>query len=129
MLAHLQIRDLAVIDAAEFELGAGLSALTGETGAGKSIIVDAVMLALGARASADALRHGVPKELARVHLPVGRYSRMRASAVLLNWLRFLALRMAPDAQWEIRQFANAVGGLIAEKFPRTWELFAEGLRR
>ncbi len=61
MLAHLQIRDLAVIDAAEFELGAGLSALTGETGAGKSIIVDAVMLALGGRASADALRHGADR--------------------------------------------------------------------
>ncbi len=35
MLAHLQIRDLAVIDAAELELAAGLTALTGETGAGK----------------------------------------------------------------------------------------------
>ncbi len=76
-----------------------------------------------------ALFDGVPKELARVHLPVGRYSRMRAGAVLLNWLRFLALRMAPDAQWEIRQYANAVGALIAERFPRTWTLFAEGLNR
>ena len=53
MLAHLQIRDLAVIDAAELELAAGLTALTGETGAGKSIVVDAVMLALGGRASAE----------------------------------------------------------------------------
>ncbi len=70
-----------------------------------------------------ALTNGVPKELARVHLPVGRYSRMRASANLLNWLRFLTLRMAPEAQWEIRQYANAVGQLVAEKFPRTWELF------
>ena len=61
MLVHLQIRDLAVIDSAEFELEGGLSALTGETGAGKSIIVDAVMLALGARASADALRHGAER--------------------------------------------------------------------
>ena len=61
MLVHLQIRDLAVIDAAEFELEGGLTALTGETGAGKSIIVDAVMLALGGRASADALRHGAER--------------------------------------------------------------------
>ena len=61
MLVHLQIRDLAVIDAAEFELEGGLTALTGETGAGKSIIVDAVMLALGARASADVLRHGAER--------------------------------------------------------------------
>ncbi len=72
------------------------------------------------------LKAGVPKELARVHLPVGRYSRMRASSNLRNWLGFLTLRMAPNAQWEIRQYANAVGGLIAEAFPRTWALFAEG---
>lgn len=70
-----------------------------------------------------ALRRGVPKELARLRLPVGRYSRMRATANLLNWLRFLTLRMAPDAQYEIRQYANTVGNLIAEHFPRTWKLF------
>ena len=58
MLVHLQIRDLAVIDAAELEFADGLTALTGETGAGKSMVVDALMLALGGRASADVLRHG-----------------------------------------------------------------------
>jgi DNA repair protein RecN (Recombination protein N) len=61
VLVHLQIRDLAVIDAAEIELQGGMTALTGETGAGKSIIVDAVMLALGGRASADVLRHGAER--------------------------------------------------------------------
>jgi DNA repair protein RecN (Recombination protein N) len=61
MLAHLQIRDFAVIDAAELEFADGLTALTGETGAGKSIIVDALMLALGGRASADVLRHGAER--------------------------------------------------------------------
>jgi thymidylate synthase (FAD) len=70
-----------------------------------------------------ALKIGVPKELARVHLPVGRYSRMRASANLRNWLAFLTLRMAAGAQWEIRQYANAVAAVVAEKFPRTYELF------
>jgi thymidylate synthase (FAD) len=74
----------------------------------------------------QALAAGVPKELARIHLPVGRYSRMRASANLRNWLGFLTLRMDPAAQWEIRQYANAVGDVIAEKFPRTWALFSEG---
>src|SRR6185369_8919181 len=54
------------------------------------------------------LQCGVPKELARLHLPVGRYSRMRATAYLRNWLAFLTLRMAPEAQWEIREYANAV---------------------
>jgi thymidylate synthase (FAD) len=72
-----------------------------------------------------ALSQGVPKELARAHLPVGRYSRMRASANLRNWLAFLTLRMDTKAQWEIRQYANEVGKLIAEAFPRTWELFAK----
>lgn len=76
----------------------------------------------------NALRAGVPKELARIHLPVGRYSRMRASANLRNWLGFLTLRMDPAAQWEIRQFAEAVGELVAERFPRTWGLFAEAKR-
>jgi thymidylate synthase (FAD) len=72
-----------------------------------------------------ALAWGVPKELARVHLPVGRYSRMRASANLRNWLAFLTLRMDETAQWEIRQYANAVGDLIRDHFPQTWKLFAE----
>jgi DNA repair protein RecN (Recombination protein N) len=61
VLVHLQIRDFAIIDAVELELAGGLTALTGETGAGKSIVVDAVMLALGARASADAVRHGAER--------------------------------------------------------------------
>lgn len=69
------------------------------------------------------LQIGVPKELARLIMPVGHYSKMRASANLRNWLAFLTLRMDPAAQWEIRQFANAVAQLIALKFPRTWELF------
>ena len=66
---------------------------------------------------------GVPKELSRLPVPVARYSQMRASANLRNWLAFLTLRMAPNAQWEIREYANAVGELIAEAFPRTWDLF------
>lgn len=72
---------------------------------------------------------GIPKELARVHLPVGRYSRMRASANLLNWLKFLTLRMDEAAQWEIRQYANAVGELVSQNFPRTWSLFSGSLER
>ena len=76
-----------------------------------------------------ALRCGVPKELARIHLPVGRYSRMRASANLRNWLGFLTLRMAPNAQWEIRQFANALHDVLAPLFPRTLALFDEKKQR
>ncbi|MDP6150409.1 MAG: AAA family ATPase, partial [Gammaproteobacteria bacterium] len=47
MLNHLHIRNLAVVDEIEVELGNGLTTLTGETGAGKSILVDALGLALG----------------------------------------------------------------------------------
>lgn len=71
----------------------------------------------------EGLRSGVPKEVARACMPVGRYSRMRAQANLRNWIAFLTLRMDPAAQWEIRQFANAVGEIIAQQFPRTWDLY------
>jgi len=76
-----------------------------------------------------ALNSGVPKELARVHLPVSRYSRMRACANLRNWLAFLTLRMDPAAQFEIRQFANAVGDLIRVNHPKTWSLFSLALEK
>lgn len=71
----------------------------------------------------SALQLGVSKELARVILPVGRYSRMMASTDLRNWLGFLTLRMASNAMWEIRQYAYAVSEFIAQAFPRTWELY------
>jgi DNA repair protein RecN (Recombination protein N) len=61
MLCFMQVRDFAIIDAVEIEFGPGLTALTGETGAGKSILVDAVILALGGRAAADAVRHGAER--------------------------------------------------------------------
>lgn len=76
----------------------------------------------------QSLKDGIPKELARVHLPVGRYSRMRASANLRNWLGFITLRSAPNAQWEIQQFSNAVASVLRILFPRTMQLFDEGKR-
>lgn len=71
------------------------------------------------------LQLGVSRELARLVLPVNQYSRMRASANLRNWLAFLTLRLAPDAQWEIRQFSNAVAVIVKQHFPRTYSLFEE----
>lgn len=73
----------------------------------------------------SALAAGVPKELARVMLPVGRYSTMRATANLWNWLHFLNLRLAENAQWEIRQYAQAVSDILTDAFPRTMGLFQE----
>ena len=58
MLRFLRIRHLAVIDSVEVEFDAGLNVLTGETGAGKSILVEAVGLLLGGRASGDLVRTG-----------------------------------------------------------------------
>jgi len=61
MLTHLQLKDFAIVDAVELELSAGLTALTGETGAGKSILVDAVMAVIGGRAGPDVVRHGTER--------------------------------------------------------------------
>src|SRR5258705_1308501 len=58
MLRFLRIRNLAVIEAVEVEFERGFNVLTGETGAGKSILVEAVGLLLGARSSADLVRTG-----------------------------------------------------------------------
>ncbi len=68
---------------------------------------------------------GLPKEVARVCLPVGRYSRMRASTNLRNWLAFLTLRHSPAAQWEIRQYAEALAVELRRLFPRTMQLWDE----
>lgn len=68
------------------------------------------------------LEAGVPKEIARLILPVGRFTRMVVSGNLRNWLAFLRLRCASDAQWEIRQYAREIAWIVAEKFPKTWEV-------
>lgn len=60
-IIELGVSGLAIIDAVRVELGAGLTVLTGETGAGKSLIVDALALARGARADTDAIRSGEAK--------------------------------------------------------------------
>src|SRR5262249_27400184 len=63
MLKLLRINNIALIPTLELELGRGLTLLTGETGAGKSILIDALGLLLGARASADLIRTGADTAL------------------------------------------------------------------
>lgn len=58
MLVHLSIRDIVLIERLDMDFASGLSILTGETGAGKSILLDAFALALGARGDASLVRHG-----------------------------------------------------------------------
>ncbi len=61
MLNHITIKNLAVVDFLELELNTGFSVLTGETGAGKSILIDALGLVLGDRAEAAAVRYGADR--------------------------------------------------------------------
>ncbi|HRU95777.1 MAG TPA: AAA family ATPase, partial [Anaerolineae bacterium] len=61
MLKELHIRDFAIIDELHLNLEPGFNILTGETGAGKSIVIDAVMLLLGGRADATAIREGATR--------------------------------------------------------------------
>jgi DNA repair protein RecN (Recombination protein N) len=63
MLEELHVRDLALIDEAWLELGPGLNVLTGETGAGKTVLVEALKLLLGERADATMVRAGAPEAL------------------------------------------------------------------
>jgi DNA repair protein RecN (Recombination protein N) len=61
VLSAVSVRNFAIIDEVALELGPGMTVLTGETGAGKSILVDALGLALGDRADATAVRHGAER--------------------------------------------------------------------
>jgi DNA repair protein RecN (Recombination protein N) len=61
VLTHLQLRDLVLVDQAELEFSPGLTALTGETGAGKSIVVDALLLIAGGRSAGDIVRQGAER--------------------------------------------------------------------
>ncbi|PWQ98533.1 DNA repair protein RecN [Leucothrix arctica] len=61
MLSHIFLRDFAIIETLDLEFDQGMTALTGETGAGKSILVDAIGLVLGDRADSGVVRHGAAK--------------------------------------------------------------------
>jgi DNA repair protein RecN (Recombination protein N) len=102
MLTHLVIRDLAIVDTVELELGPGLTVLTGETGAGKSIIVDALLLASGARATADMLRAGA--ERAEV---CATFDLAQASAALTAVLADQAIEQ--DGELLVRRVITADG--------------------
>ena len=69
MLIGLGIRDVVLIEALDLSIGPGLTALTGETGAGKSIILDALGLAVGARADAGLVRRGASQAVATAIRP------------------------------------------------------------
>ena len=78
MLIELRIRDYAVINDLTLELGPGLSALSGETGAGKSIIVGALSLLLGERASSDRVRSGAERAMVEAVFDVSEHPKLTA---------------------------------------------------
>lgn len=78
MLTQLTIRDFAIIETMELDLVGGLSVLTGETGAGKSILVDALGLVLGDRADAEVIRLGAERAEVGAEFDLGKLSAVRA---------------------------------------------------
>jgi DNA repair protein RecN (Recombination protein N) len=100
MLTHLHLKDLVIVDRAELELQAGMTALTGETGAGKSIIVDALLLVAGGRAAGDIVRQGADR--AEV---TASFADLPASAA--NWLEAQSIEF--EGELVLRRVINADG--------------------
>ncbi len=80
MLTELRVRDVAVISDSTLLLQPGLNVLTGATGAGKSILIDALGLLLGERASTDVIRPGAQRAVVEAAFELGRATHVRASA-------------------------------------------------
>ena len=85
MLDRLTVRDLAVIERAEFTLGPGLNAVTGETGAGKSLIVQAVSLLVGGKADADVVREGASATVVEGEFHLAGDLARRVAELLREW--------------------------------------------
>jgi len=106
MLTHLQLRDFVLVDQAELELKPGLTALTGETGAGKSIVVDALLLIAGGRAG-DVVRQGAERaEVAASFdaLPAAAKAWLEAQSIELDG--DLVLRRVIGADGRSRAYVN-----------------------
>jgi DNA repair protein RecN (Recombination protein N) len=114
MLRRLSLRDFVIVSALDVEFDAGFSVLTGETGAGKSILVDALQLALGSRGDAGVVREGA----ARAEI----MAEFDAPSSLSAWLDeggfeatdSLLLRRAIDAQGKSRAWINGSAATIAQ---------------
>ncbi len=112
MLRQLAIRDVVLIEELDLEFGPGLGVLTGETGAGKSILLDALGLALGARADSSLVRAGQPQaivsaeiELAPAHPVIGL---LEESGIAIEPGEPLLLRRTVKADGGSRAFVGGV---------------------
>ena len=102
MITHLTLKDFAVVSAAELTFGPGMTVVSGETGAGKSLLVDALMWLTGARADAGIVRHGAERaELAAEF-------RLHDAPAALAWLRENELDDEDGCQ--LRRVIRADGG-------------------
>ena len=108
MLCHLAIRDFVIVDRLELEFSAGFGALTGETGAGKSILIDALALALGERADAGVVRAGCDRAEVAATFDIGG-QRLVHDWLVANDLEAgneLMLRRVLDAGGRSRAYIN-----------------------
>jgi DNA repair protein RecN (Recombination protein N) len=103
MLTYLHIRDFAIIDELELDVRPGLTVLTGETGAGKSIMVDALQLIAGGRAGAEVVRHGAPRADVTANFDLAQAPRG-----LKSWLEDQSINNV-EQELSIRRVVSADG--------------------
>ncbi|HOV99569.1 MAG TPA: DNA repair protein RecN [Bacteroidota bacterium] len=108
MLRNLSIKNYALIEGVEVEFESGLNILTGETGAGKSIIIDAVSLLLGERATAEVVRKGAEKAIVEGAFLVGQHHSLKKffEEESLEWQDELIIRREISAKGQSRCFVN-----------------------
>jgi DNA repair protein RecN (Recombination protein N) len=108
MLSRLSIRDIVLIEKLDIDFASGLSVLTGETGAGKSILLDALSLALGARGDASLVRHGAAQGqvIAVFDVPRNHPARMLLAENAIEDDGDIILRRVQTADGRTRVFVN-----------------------
>ena len=112
MLTELRVRDLAVIADVTLKLAPGLNVLTGETGAGKSMLVDALSLLLGERASADIVRPGAPRAIVEAAFDLAAVSSASSASPAASAVGAVAAELGielDDGQLVVRRDINAEG--------------------